>query len=375
MRKDNFYYYNPGKLLSGKKALESLPYELRSFGCKKPAVFCFNDDRDIGRDKIIIKSFYNSDITTGFITEDITDEDIDDIQQLFIHKGFDSIICIGTRAANIGKLLKIALDSGEKISSLPDSFKFSRRKTIPLIVVPAGIPGTDIYSNTAYSGERLFTSEYLFPDVICIDPRMTVSKNLNQGVFSAFEAFALSMESLMSSGNPFTASNTGIAVKFINRYLPLYMKKPGDKVASFGLCNGMIFAAMGISNSPKGLFHYLSLAYEKISGEKSIRFTTQIFTAIFEYYLKERKPDPSKLFLSLTGPDIAASVPSENKLKEIRKIVQDMISYVERSRGETPPEIIMFPDYIKAIESKASLMAGKSISKKEFDRILTDAFS
>lgn len=375
MMKSNFSYYNPGKLLSGNKALEAISFELQTFGCKKPLVLFPAEDRGSGRDKILVRSFCNSGVTVGFFNHDPYGDNYDDIYNTYVNRGCDSIISIGVRASNTAKLIKIAIDSGEMPSSIPDTYKFSGKKNMPLVVIPSGIPDTGIYSGNAYFKEKCITDRSLYPDVICIDPRMTVSKSSGQGVFHAFEAFAFAMESLMSSGNPFAASNTGIALKFINKYLPLYIKKPSDRDISFGLCNGVIFAAMGINNTPGGMMKYICLAYEKISGEKSVRFATLIFRSIFDYYLTEYKPDPAKLLLSLTDPDTAASVKAGSKLNIIREIAEKVISLVEKSLGDNPPEIIMFPDYLKAIESKSFMMSGQSISKKDFERVLTDAFT
>lgn len=371
----NFTYYNPAKLLSGKKALEQIPFELQNSGCKKPLILCSGEDRDSGREKIVLKSFNNSGMITGSFTGEPSEANSDEIFNTYINKGCDSIISIGTRASDIVKLLKVSIDSGYQPSAVPDAYKFSGKKNIPHIAVPSGIPGTEIYSDRLYLKERGFTGRHLLPDVICIDPAMTVSKNSGRGVLAAFKAFAFSMESLMGSDNHFAASNTGIAVKFINRYLPHYIRKPSDKEASFGLCNGVIFAAMGINNSPGGMMKYISLAYEKISGEKSVRFSTLMFRSIFKYYLAERKPDPARLLLSLTGPDTAASVKPGDKSAMVKEIVDNVISLVEKTLGDNPPEIIMFPDYLKAIESKAMLMADQSIQKKDLERVITDAFT
>jgi len=373
--KSNFSYYNPVKLLSGKNALEQIPDELRSTGCKKPLLLCSGEDRDTGRENILLKSFYNSEMIIGSFTDEPADTNSDEIYNTYINKGCDSLISIGVRASNMAKILKTSVDSGYLPLSIPDTYKLKGKKSIPHVVIPSGIPDTDICSDTVYLKDKCITSGYLYPDVICIDPRMTVSNDSEHGVFSAFKAFTFSMESLMSSGNHFTASNTGIAVNFINKYLPQYIKKPSDKNVSFGLCNGVLFAAMGINNSPGGMMRYISLAYEEISGEKSVRFSTLMFRSIFEYYLFERKPDPARLLFFLTDPDTAASVNTGRKIHMIKEIVEKLVILVEKTLGDSPPEIVMFPDYLKAIEAKALLMSGQSIPKKDFERVITDAFT
>ena len=375
MVRGNYSYYNPGKLLSGKNSLEAMSFELQSYGCKKPLVLFSGDNSDKQKEKFFIKSFCNSDILPVLLSKDRLLDNPDDIYNIYINRNCDSIIIIGTRESGIAGLVRISMDSGEMPSVVPETYKFRGRKTIPVIVVPSGIPDTEIYSDTIYYKDKRFRGNYLFPDVICIDPRMVPSKTPGEGVFSAFVAFAYSLESLMSSGNPFAASNTGIALKFINKYLPQYIKTPSDRNIAFGLCNGVIFASMGINNTPCGMMKNISLAYERISGEKSVRFSTQIFRSIFKHYLNEHKPDPVKLLLSLTDPDTAASVRGEAKLKMVQDIVKNVISLVEKSLGDNPPEIIMFPDYLKAIEAKAFMLSGQSIPKKDFEKVLTDAFA
>jgi alcohol dehydrogenase len=173
---DNYEFYCPVKTNSGNRALEHIPIDLDSLSSRKPLVITSKDVAGKGVVRKIINAFKESGITLGIFdaVPDVPDiKFIEEISNIYRNKEHDSIMALGG-----GPIVDVA-----KIMNIAVSYNIQGLKELAgddLIINPLGpfvlVP---TLSGTGYETSRFakiedltFSSHFLMPDLVVIDPRM-----------------------------------------------------------------------------------------------------------------------------------------------------------------------------------------------------------
>ncbi|MCP4718206.1 MAG: iron-containing alcohol dehydrogenase, partial [Desulfobacteraceae bacterium] len=129
MNTGNFTFLCRTKIGFGMNALEHLPFDLSSMGSQKPLVLLDKDAQLGGSTKPLARAFKESGMTLGLCPPIDGTRDSDNklkilkkFYQIYIDKGFDSIIALGTgKVADMAKALNIAVTLG------PDTLKTTKK--------------------------------------------------------------------------------------------------------------------------------------------------------------------------------------------------------------------------------------------------------
>ena len=318
MQKKDFYsFFNQAKYLAGARALEHIPVDLKSYDAVRPLVLATKDVTRQGLKKTFIKAFYDSDITLGGFYDDIIDtagiDQIRDLMTLFHDRGCDSIIAVGRGAVmNAAKGLNMAVSTG-----VTDILSLAGENTLktplkPFFAVPtAGACGYDM-ANIAVIEQRVFKSDYLFPEVVCLDPRMTAVTDIQKTVESAFVALSHAMEaSETRHQNPLNDAYSLAAIQFIHENLPVTLKRPGSKHAALALAYASAMAAAAFSNAPSGVVHNLGSSLAQLTGLKPGLCMGIILPNALRYKIEKKIPVRDELVLAQAGIDVYSQTPEK----------------------------------------------------------------
>lgn len=262
---DSHYQYEftfPVKINAGHKALEHIPFELAAFNAAKPLVVTSKDMTARGQAAAVAAAFADSGMTAGIYDGVPLKPDVKLIRELaglYRDKGFDAVIGLGAAAvADTAKVLNIVISGGP--AYLADAAGEGRvpGPLRPFFMVPAGpLDGREI-SRFAELDGREYTSHYLMPDLVVIDPRLMIEEPPAVTAASAMTALAQAVDACFGAQrNPLTdAYGTG-ALQIIGENMDPIIRNPKDRTARLALVNACCFAGCAFSNLPTGITYRL----------------------------------------------------------------------------------------------------------------------
>jgi alcohol dehydrogenase class IV len=112
-----------------------------------------------------------------------------------------------------------------------------------------------------------YVSPHWVPDIVILDPTLTVSMPRETTVATGFDALTHAVESAVSSlGNAFLQALAATAVRLVLRHLPVAAEKPQDLAARGGMLEAAFLAGLCQSMASTGAAHALSHATSKLFG-------------------------------------------------------------------------------------------------------------
>jgi alcohol dehydrogenase class IV len=131
--------------------------------------------------------------------------------------------------------------------------------------------GSEASQAAVLSGENGVKIPYVLPDwvpdIVILDPALTVSLPREFTVATGFDALTHAVESAVSNlGNPFLRALAATAVKLVMRHLPVAAENPQDLAARGGMLEAAFLAGACQSTASTGAAHALSHATAKLFG-------------------------------------------------------------------------------------------------------------
>lgn len=119
---------------------------------------------------------------------------------------------------------------------------------------------------TAGDGAKVpYISPEWVPDLVILDPALTVSLPRELTIATGFDALAHAVESSVSPlGNPLLQALAATAIDLILRHLHVAAEKPGDLAAREGMLEAAYLAGLCQSTASTGAAHALSHATSKL---------------------------------------------------------------------------------------------------------------
>jgi alcohol dehydrogenase len=340
MLPDYYEFYNPVRIVSGKKALESIPGILLESGARRPLILT---DAAIVKAKLMLK--VSSALRAGKINPDIIFKDIHQdssldtvkaARDMYIENRCDSLIAVGG-----GSVIDTAKAANIMISeNTGDLRKFEgldRLKTpqVPLIVVPTTV-GTGSEATGAaviYDPDRKakiqFISPLIFPKAAVLDPRMTetippklLASTAMDALSHAVEAYSCLQKNPMSDAYAFTAVN------LIRQNLVKALENEGEREEVFALANAALLAGLAFSNSMVGAVHALGHACGAVAHVPHGIAMGLLLPAVMEFNIRRAEEYYADLLLPLAGEEVYAQTPvnvrATRAIHEIRKLQRDL---------------------------------------------------
>ena len=181
-----YEYYNPVKILSGRQALDNIPYELENLGCRRPIIITDKGIVEAGLVKTVLNAWAGSDLVVGALYDETPPDSsnvvVNQVAEIYRRNNCDSIVAVGG-----GSVLDTAKGVNIVITEETDDLmrfigaERLRKKMRPFIAVPttsgtgSEVTMVAVIANLEKKCKMAFTSYMLFPDVAVLDPRMTMT--------------------------------------------------------------------------------------------------------------------------------------------------------------------------------------------------------
>ena len=212
----------------GKHALEHLPVELAAVGAKKPLVITSKSVAAAKATTPVANAFKSSGMTIGMVDSVSALSGIDTVERLAIlyqDKGFDAILALGgPSVANVSKVVNLAVsDTQGNLKTLAGHNRISRPLN-PLFYLPSGSGAGFETAGEARVETLEFSSMFLMPDKVIIDPRLMSADTVSALAGQAMASLACCAEAHCTTTNPLVRAYaaTGISLVMANLEPALY---------------------------------------------------------------------------------------------------------------------------------------------------------
>jgi alcohol dehydrogenase len=382
MQESTIEFICPVKTNAGVKALDHIPIELKALDAKRPIVITDQHTSNKGLSKYIVKAFKDSGMPFGLYegvpkTADV--KTIRNLSQKFLYKGFDSIIAMGAGAAmDVAKGLNIAVSGKpDDLNLLAGVNKISHR-LLPFVAIPTAWGNGFEITRYAFVENKSFTSHFLMPDLVVIDPVLFKAPETQLMASTAMIALTHSLEACIHpNGNEFINAYAHAAIQHIKACLPKALQKPKDKRANMGIGNAAAMAGCAFSNVSPGLVHRLGKAAGSMFKIPSGQCMGIILPYGLEYQITKNESFAEKLFQAVADfDDLAKTSKSTFKQKvldHIKQFQSEMASLKKNAIPKTLKETDISQNSLPAIAQKA-IDNGLSLDKNECIKILTAAY-
>jgi alcohol dehydrogenase len=366
---DYFKFFNKTRIISGKKALENIPYELQSMDSVKPLVVTDKRSVDEGLAKILIDAYGDSGLVIGAVFDGVTGytstKAVLDAAQLFRARGCDSIIAMGGEncaftAKALNLLVSYKTDDLLQFDSLPDNMHLR-----PFIVIPTSDSSGRETSTRSVIDGRIYESDELMPDIAVIDPRMLKKRGKAETILPALRAMAEAVEACTEdAANPMNDSFAFASIQLICENLAAAVNGGGSVKARLGLANGIAISGIVWSNAPEGIGSALAEELAMRTGNSRELCAAILLPHTLDYKLKNTKKSVrGELLLPVAGIDrYCAAAEAERGLlgvEEIFGMVKGMSKHIPVTLKELNIPRYILESTAEAVEDSFAKMYGK----------------
>lgn len=332
-----YEFINTTKIISGKCALENIPFELKCRNAKRPIILTNDMLLKLGLTDVIIKSLGESDIVVGAVYKDIPQDSsikiISEILKIYKDNKCDSIIAVGGGSViDTAKGLNVLI--AENSSNLMEFLGVDRitRHGDPFIVVPttAGtgseVTTIAVISDTDKNVKLEFQSSYLLPDVAVLDERMTESLPPKITASTGMDALCHAIEGYTCiQKNPLSDAYAYAAIKIIMENLVNAVKNGKDKKARLAMANASLMAGVAFSNSMVGIVHAMAHACGGVCHVPHGDAVSILLPYGMEYNVDKYPEYFKELLLPLAGEKVYAETPNNEKATKTVVVIKDFI--------------------------------------------------
>ncbi len=331
-----YEFHFPVKIVSGHRALQSLPNELRALGVTRPMILTDQGVRHAGLVDIVLDALGESEFTIGAIFDQIPPESstsvINGIGQVYRGKECDGLIAVGG-----GSVIDTAKGVNILVSKEGDDILAYQGADIlttalsPLIVVPTTAGTGSEATNVAVIVEDethqklTFVSQYLLPDVAILDSHMTLTLPPKLTAATGMDALTHAVEAHMCiQKNPMSDTYAWQAVKLIGENLIKAVKNSKDKDTRLILANASTMAGAAFANSMVGCVHSLGHAAGSVAQIPHGIAMNIFLPHGLRFNLDMCHKDIAELLLPLAGPEIFSKTPAEERAEKVIETIVNL---------------------------------------------------
>jgi len=386
-----FRFYNPVKIISGENALDSLGYELKQLGAKRPLIITDQGVAAAGLIGLVGKSLDGAgipgDILYDRVPPDSSPQAVDQAGGLFRENHCDAVVSVGGGSViDTGKAVNMLIT--EDAPALLELVGVKLRRPLkPFIVIPttAGTGSEATYAamirDDAQNRKLLFASYFLLPNAAILDPRMTLSLPPLVTAATAMDALTHAFEACICKlRNPFSDAYAIEAVKLISKYLPAVLTHGEDREARFYLANAACMAGAAFSNAGVGLIHALGHALGGVCQVPHGVAMNVLLPYGLEYNLPAVGEIIGELLLPLAGPgtynETSAGDRPQKTIAAIREIQNNLYQTTKLPRTLTEAGAVKeaFEEIAqKAVKDPALALNPMAVSYEDALEILNKA--
>ena len=255
------------------------------------------------------------------------------INDLNIASNYDGIIAIGGGSTiDMAKLLAI---SGSIEGSVRNYIgtNLIDKPGIPLIILPttsgtgAEVTPNAIVKDKKEESKKAVVSSYLIPDLVILDPELTLSLPPKVTAETGIDAFTHAIECFIcNKSNPMSDLFALDSMRLISKYLRRAVRNGSDKEARYYMALGSLYGGIAITNSGTGGVH--ALAYP-LGGKYNFSHglsNSILLAEVMEFNAKVVSGKFIKVAeaMKIKNTDFSVEKIVESVVDEIRKLVNDV---------------------------------------------------
>jgi alcohol dehydrogenase len=336
MFSEYYEFHFPVKIISGHRALASLPNELRVLKVRRPMIISDQGVCKAGLVDFVLDALGESEVTVGALFDQVPPESSTDvvngISRLYAEKDCDGLIAVGGGSViDTAKGVNILVSKGGQ-----DILDFKGADILegplaPFIVIPT-TAGTGSEATTAAvivdakTHVKLgFVSEFLMPNVAFLDSRMTLTLPPKLTAATGMDALTHAMEAYICiQKNPMSDAYAWQAVKLIGQHLRDSVRMPQNADLRLILTNASTMAGTAFSNSMVGCVHSLGHATGSIAPVPHGLAMSIFLPHGLAFNLPACRKTIGDLLLPLAGAEVFAGTPPESRAETIIQAVKDL---------------------------------------------------
>jgi alcohol dehydrogenase len=267
-----FEFNCPVKILSGRKALANVPYELSQLGCRHPLLVTDQGVMKAGLINLVQAAFDDSDmkIAASFadVPVDSNNRVVNALARLYNDKGCDCILAVGG-----GSVIDTAKGVNIVVSEQDDDllkFQGVDRVTArmqPFVAVPttAGtgseVTAAAVIYNEDAGVKMALMSNRLYPHVAVLDPALMQTMPARITAATGMDALTHAVEAYTCiQKNPVSDAFAAAAIMLVRDNLILAVENGKDENMRLNMANAALLAGVAFSNSMVGMVHALAHA-------------------------------------------------------------------------------------------------------------------
>jgi alcohol dehydrogenase len=323
---DYYEFANTAKVLSGERAIENIPFELRNLRCARALVITNKQLRGLGLVDVVLRALADGGIEVGVLYDDVpVDSSADVVNEVagaFGENACDCIVAVGGGSViDTAKGASIVLSSGAKdLMKVRGVDRLVGRYMTPFVAVPttAGtgseVTGVAVIKDTGRNVKMGFASFNLVPDIAVLDPRMTLGLPQRLTGSTGMDALTHAVEAVSCrQANPLSDAYAFAAITLVREHLPAVLADGRDRQGRLALANAALMAGVAFSNSMVGAVHAIGHACGAIAHVAHGDAMAILLPHCMRFNLDACGPAYAELLLPLAGPDTFASTPAENR--------------------------------------------------------------
>ncbi len=340
-----FTFTCPVKTNSGNKALENLPVELAGLNAVKPLIV--TSAQSVGRRAIrtLIGAFGDSGMALGLFDNLPDTADlalIEELKTAYFEEQYDAIIALGGgTTVDVAKVLNltVSLKAADARQLSPETP--IRKHLHPLVVVPTAAASGLETSKFAHLNKMVFSSEYLAPNLVVIDPRLTRSKDAKTIAATGLAALGRAVDAHISAvKNPLRDAYSFAAIRFLKENLPAAVKNPGDKKAALAVANAAAMSGCAFSNTQTSPLHKLGQIFHEMQHLHPGILMGMCLPHILGDYLKKGGYDLSELLHPLVWDDEFAQTPQAARADAALAVLERFLADLYAALGKDMPRTL-----------------------------------
>ena len=348
-----FEFYCPVKVVAGFKALEHLPFELRTLGVRRPLLVTDRGVREAGLCAPVQEALESAGLPAPPIFDAVPPDSstrvVAEAARVYREHGCDGLLAVGGGSViDTSKAVDVLVsEGGDDIRAYSGTSVLTGRLR-PLFVLPTTSGTGSEVTNVlvlvdADAGVKLpFVSQFLLPDVAILDPRMTLRLPPQLTAATAMDAMTHAIEAFIClSKNPLSDAYATAAIRRIADHLLPVLRTPSDAQGRLELSLAATMAGIAFSNSMVGLVHALGHSVGAVARVPHGVCMNVLLPFALEFNLPARREAIGELLLPLGGPDVYARTPAERRaettIARLRALRDELHAHtgLPRTLGET----------------------------------------
>lgn len=268
------------------------------------------------------------------IRKEPTVEDIDTaIKELKVPASFDCVLGIGGGSAiDLAKLLAVSAGINGSVKDYVGT-GLIESSGLPMVVLPTtsgtGAEATPnaIVKDLEEECKKGIVSPYLIPDLVVLDPELTISLPAGVTAATGIDAFTHAIECFIcNKSNPMSDLFAVESMRLISGNLRQAVRDGGDKTARYQMALGSFYGGVAITNSGTGGVH--ALAYP-LGGKYGVShgLSNAILLADVMDFNAAAVPEKFVRIAEVMGCELSNCTRDEiinSALAEIRSLVNDV---------------------------------------------------